>query len=68
MLSDPQTPNAPGGRAKCLNAPYGARRFLTVGVGEVRPRDLAGVRNAAYGAGCFLTVDGHRKPAWRVHS
>ena len=61
MLSDPQTPNAPGGRAKCLNAPYGARRFLTEKLHRLaKDSDLKRL-NAPYGARCFLTLGDRRQ-------
>ena len=38
-----------------LNAPYGARCFLTARTGDIAERDQNRL-NAPYGARCFLTV------------
>ena len=42
-----------------LNAPYGARCFLTVGRDRARAYVVPGL-NAPYGARCFLTDRPHR--------
>ena len=38
-----------------LNAPYGARCFLTLQMPRIVVRQQAGGLNAPYGARCFLT-------------
>ena len=54
MLSDATEAQSSSGETQCLNAPFGARCFLTAEAVGVAVTDLKGL-NAPFGARCFLT-------------
>ena len=53
--------------AGCLNAPFGARCFLTT-KNEHRIIDLIDCLNAPFGARCFLTIPPRHHPTDRLPS
>ena len=61
MLSDKIKRTLPSEK-RSLNAPYGARCFLTERVDEVRL--IREGLNAPYGARCFLTQDKQELQEW----